>query len=160
MTWLVVGFEPRTRQCSGGCSKTVVTSVSASSMASGVSAFFGAEFETTELPEWLEWPEWPTRPLAFWAVEAELALFAAANCAAALLEPLEFFRCVKELMMEVERMGLRKGCKLTLEAAMIRMEAANIWEVVPTVSYFFSFTCKIQMNRILNKLLSQHDKWH
>ena len=75
----------------------------------------------------------------------ENILQCAAAFAAALLEPLEFLRCVKELMMEVERIGLRKGCKLTLEAAMILMEAANIWEVVPTVSYFFSLTCKIQI---------------
>ena len=82
MTWFVVGFEPRTRQCSGGCSKTVVTSVSASSMASGVSTFLGAELATegsTELPELF------SRPLALgaeadpveWADEAELVLLAA-----------------------------------------------------------------------------------
>lgn len=41
-----------------------------------------------------------------------------------------------ELSMEVDR----KGWRLTLEAAMILMVEASICEVVPTFSYFFSFT--------------------
>ena len=53
---------------------------------------------------------------------------------------LDFLLPPNELIIDVDRMGFRKGCKLTLEAAMIRIEAANIWEVVPTVSYFFSLT--------------------
>ena len=45
-----------------------------------------------------------------------------------------------ELMMEVDLIGFLKGCILTEDAPIMRNEAANIWEVVPTVSYFFSFT--------------------
>ena len=119
----------RTRQCSGGCNKTVVTSVSASSIASGVSTLGCCDGVPVALL---------IRPLLLLACPAAELLVE--DALLALLEPLEFLRCVRELMMEVERMGLRKGCILTLEAAMMRMEAASIWEVVPTVSYFFSLT--------------------
>ena len=114
-------------------------------IASGVSTFgcIGAEVAAELGCKVLEWVV--NRPLLLaLLLFAELAAAAWAAWAAwALLEPLEFLRCVNELMMEVERMGLRKGCIFTLEAAMIRIDAANIWDVVPTVSYFFSLTCKI-----------------
>ena len=96
--------------------------------------------------------------LALLLLLAELAAAAAAWAAWALLEPLEFLRCVSELMMEVERMGLRKGCILTLEAAIMRIDAANIWDVVPTVSYFFSLTCK-KMYFINTQILSCRSKY-
>ena len=163
VTWFVV--VDLTRQCSGGCNKTVVTSVSASSVmkkssklnyerkmikiqalpiASGVSTLgcIGAEVPAELGCKVLECVVNRPLLLALLLLLAELAAAAAAWAAWALLEPLEFLRCVSELMMEVERMGLRKGCILTLEAAIMRIDAANIWDVVPTVSYFFSLTCK------------------
>jgi hypothetical protein len=50
---------------------------------------------------------------------------------------------VKLLMNDVVLVGFLKGWRVTLEAAMTLMVEANICEVVPTVSYFFSLTCSI-----------------